>query len=83
MQEVHKRFPMLGKLGESYGKGARKESQRRQKVADPRPRLLEWTGQGNAPPSRSAASRYQRLSDAEHERFVAREEIPLLGEDDG
>ena len=35
VQKVQKRFPMLKKLGESYGKGARKESARRRESAPP------------------------------------------------
>jgi hypothetical protein len=55
VRKVHKRFPMLGKLGESYGRGARKASARRRGQGKDGVRLLEWE-----PPSRSA---YQRSSE--------------------
>jgi hypothetical protein len=70
VRKVHKRFPMLGKLGESYGRGARKASARRRGQGKDGVRLLEWE-----PPSRSAGERYQRLSEGELERFGGVEEV--------
>jgi len=75
---------MLGKLGESYGKGARKESARRQEVAGARPRLLEWRGgeeeevKVSAARPAAAGKKYQRLSREEQGRFGDMDEIPLL-----
>lgn len=85
MQKVHKRFPLLKTLGESYGKGARKERERRREVANPRPRLLEWNGGdpfgAAAPPTRGAAGRYRRLRDEELGNFGELGEVPLLREE--
>ena len=59
VQKVQTRFPMLKKLGESYGKGARKESARRRE-----------SGAAAAP-----AGGCQRLSREELAQFGAMEEV--------
>lgn len=71
---VQRRFPMLKKLSDSYGKGAREERARRSREEIPGARLREWRALGTAaaPPAARAS---QRLSKEEHERFGAMEEV--------
>ena len=70
---VQRRFPMLKKLSDSYGKGAREERARRSREEIPGARLREWRALGTAAPPTARAS--QRLSKEEHERFGAMEEV--------
>ncbi|GAB7323590.1 hypothetical protein MBLNU13_g07084t1 [Cladosporium sp. NU13] len=78
---VQRRFPMLKKLSESYGEGARKERARRYREEVPGARLREWRGLQDslgvaaaAAPTRGEARAYQRLSKEELEVFGAMEE---------
>lgn len=78
MHAVQRRFPMLKKLGESYGEGAKKERARRYREEVPGARLLEWRalpGAAAAAPTKGAARASQRLSKEELERFGAMEEV--------
>jgi hypothetical protein len=70
---VQRRFPMLKKLSDSYGKGAREERARRHREEIPGARLREWRALGAAAPPTARAS--QRLSMEEYERFGAMEEV--------
>lgn len=76
---VQRRFPMLKKLGESYGEGAKKERARRYREEIPGARLLEWRSLSGATvaatSTRGAARASQRLSREELERFGAMEEV--------
>lgn len=78
MQKLTKRFPTLKRLGESYGKGARKESQRRQSMSNSAAGsgLLEGSGHIAGPTSS------RRLTTDELSRFGELEEIHLKEEDD-
>lgn len=77
MQKLTRRFPTLKRLGESYGKGAKKESERRRSSSGSvaGSGLLEH-GQENA----GTSSR--RLTREEVGRFAEMQEVPLRGEDD-
>ena len=78
MQKLTRRFPTLKKLSESYGRGAKKESQRRQSMSNSAAGsgLLEGNGQIAGPSS------LRRLTRDELSRFGELEEIPLREEDD-
>lgn len=71
MQKLTRRFPTLKRLGESYGKGAKKESERRRSNSG----LLEHSQE-------NAGTSSRRLTREEVGRFAEMQEVPLRGEDD-
>jgi hypothetical protein len=84
MRKVQRRFPVLARLSESYGKGAKKEDERRRSGSGagsrPPPGLPERGRTLNDGAAAAAASR--RLTEEEVGRFAELEEVPLEREDD-
>ena len=75
---------MLARLGESYGKGAKKESARRRSDANAKPGLaIGGGGVWGANGSGAEASGSRKLTAEELGRFGALEEVPAQeGEED-
>jgi hypothetical protein len=80
VRKVQRRFPVLARLSESYGKGAKKEDERRR----------SGSGAGSRPPpglpergrTLNDAASSRRLTEEEVGRFGELEEVPLEREDD-
>lgn len=74
---------MLTRLGESYGKGAKKENERRRSNsnAPPRPGTLDRSGQALGSVF-GASSSSRRLTEEEVSRFGELEEVPLQEDED-
>lgn len=76
VQKIHRRFPMVTRLSESYGKGAKREDDRRRSnsgagSAQTATAIDRESGSG------SVASSSRRLTEEEIGRFGALEEVPL------
>lgn len=77
MQKLTRRFPTLKRLGESYGKGAKKERARR------RSNSSSAAGSGLLEHSQeNAGTSSRRLTREEASRFGEMQEVPLKDDDD-
>jgi hypothetical protein len=74
---------MLTRLGESYGKGAKKEDERRRSSSGAGSRPLPSLPERGRAVADGAASPSKRLTEEEVGRFAELEEVPLQHEDDG
>lgn len=82
VQKIHRRFPMLTRLGESYGKGAKKEDDRRRSNSGAGSVQAAAASDRESGSGGVASSSSRRLTEEEIGRFAAVEEVPFGKEAD-